>query len=142
MRCCTLSRRLIINVRVWFHDVGDSLDISRLSSLYAEDVEFQFGNLPVGRGLEAAKGLFEPQWAKFETMHHEIKDFDLVGGDKIYQACEISWTVKDDPEKETVKIPAMAVFHLVTSGEERGLIKVFRAYLNTSPLEAAVARAS
>jgi hypothetical protein len=67
---------------------------------------------------------------------------DLVGDGKIYQSCHISWRVKNDPQKEKVAIPGMAVIHLVTSGEEKGLIAAAEFYMDPAPLLAALARAA
>lgn len=66
---------------------------------------------------------------------------DRVGADKIYQSCRIRFQAKNDPEKERVDVPAMAVLHLVTSGEETGLIRQAEYYLDASPLVTAFSRA-
>lgn len=65
---------------------------------------------------------------------------DLIGNDKIYQSCHITWKVKNDPKKETIVVPAMAVLHLVTSGVEKGLISGAEFYMDPAPLIAAFAR--
>jgi hypothetical protein len=66
---------------------------------------------------------------------------DLVGTDKIYQSCRITIQVKNDPEKELFTVPGMAVIHLETSGEEKGLVKQAEYYLDLSPSYTAFARA-
>ncbi|KAH8662077.1 hypothetical protein BX600DRAFT_465530 [Xylariales sp. PMI_506] len=123
-----------------FQEANDSLDVSRLPSIYAKDIKLQFANNPVLQGLEAVTEHYRMAWAALDFMHHEIGDVDLVGGDKIYQACSISFRVKNDPEMETVQIPGMAVLHLTTSEEEKGLVKRAEYYLDTSPLGPAFSR--
>ncbi|KAM0816618.1 putative SnoaL-like domain-containing protein [Seiridium cardinale] len=124
-----------------FHTVGDSLDPEGLATIYTQDAQMQFANTPKLEGLAAIRKYFEAIWPNLESMHHEIDIFDLVGNDKIYQSCHISWRVKADPERELVTVPAMAVFHLVTSGEEKGLIRAAEFYMDASPLLVAMSRA-
>lgn len=69
-----------------------------------------------------------------------MTSLDLVGSDKIYQSCHITWKVKNDPERETIEVPAMAVLHLVTSGAEKGLIREAQYYLDPAPLVSAFSR--
>lgn len=66
---------------------------------------------------------------------------DLVDN-KIYQPCHITWRVKNDPEKESIVVPAFAVVHLVTAGEEKGLVGSAEYYMDGSPLAAALQRSS
>ncbi|KAK6072711.1 hypothetical protein SCUP515_07291 [Seiridium cupressi] len=142
-----------------FHTVGDSLDPEGLATIYTQDAQMQFANTPKLEGLAAIRKYFEAIWPNLESMHHEIDIFgklseepassievltvstDLFGNDKIYQSCHISWRVKADPERELVTVPAMAVFHLVTSGEEKGLIRAAEFYMDASPLLVAMSRA-
>ncbi|KAI1079701.1 hypothetical protein F5B20DRAFT_581160 [Whalleya microplaca] len=129
-------------VREWltrFHAVNDSLDATRLPDIYAKEAKVQFGNQPVIIGRDALHNHFESHWANLETMHHEIRDFDMVDN-KIYQPCHITWVVKNDPEKEKIIIPAIAVLHLVLSGEEKGLIGSAEYYMDAAPLAVALQR--
>lgn len=66
---------------------------------------------------------------------------DLVENRTIYQSCRISWVVKNDPDKEVVVVPAMAVIHLVTSGDEKGLVQAAEYYMDPTGLIAAFSRA-
>ncbi|KAI1638057.1 hypothetical protein F4809DRAFT_279420 [Biscogniauxia mediterranea] len=124
-----------------FYDVSDKLDATRISTVYTEDAKVQFSNMPLMEGLDALRSFFVSTWDKLEMMHHGIGDFDLVG-DKIYHPCNITWKVKGDPEKETIVVPAFAVFHLVTEGENKGLVSSAEFYMDCSPLMAAIQRSS
>lgn len=61
---------------------------------------------------------------------------------RIYQPCHITWQVKNDPEKETIKVPAAAILHVELSGERKGLISRAAFYMDGSPLMAALQRSS
>ncbi|KAI5921154.1 hypothetical protein F4810DRAFT_376977 [Camillea tinctor] len=124
-----------------FYNVSDNLDVAGLSTIYTEDAKVQFGNMPLMDGLDALRSFFVPTWGKLEMMHHGIGDYELVG-DKIYHPCSITWKVKADPEKETIVVPAFAVFHLVTEGESKGLTSSAEFYMDSSPLMAAIQRSS
>ncbi|KAI1417430.1 hypothetical protein F5Y13DRAFT_152809 [Hypoxylon sp. FL1857] len=129
-------------VRAWlerFHAANDSLDTSRLADIYAKGTKVQFGNMPIINGLDELQNFFAGTWAKLEMMHHEIEDFDMVDN-RIYQPCHITWQVKNDPEKEEITVPAFAVVHLVTSGEEKGLVGRAAYYMDGAPLMAALQR--
>ncbi|KAI0385018.1 hypothetical protein F5Y04DRAFT_203674 [Hypomontagnella monticulosa] len=131
-------------VRAWlerFHSVNDSLDSSRLGEIYTGDAKVQFGNMPLIEGLDRLRDNFSGNWARLEMMHHEIESFDMIEN-RIYQPCHITWKVKNDPEKETIKVPAVAVLHLELSGEEKGLIRRAAYYMDGSPLVAALQRSS
>ncbi|KAI1101022.1 hypothetical protein F4804DRAFT_317269 [Jackrogersella minutella] len=131
-------------VKAWlqrFHAANDSLDTSRLANIYTKDAKVQFGNMPLVEGLDALRNFFGASWAKLETMHHEAESFDMVDN-KIYQPCHITWRVKNDPEKEKVVVPACAVIHLVTSGEDKGLICHAAYYMDGASLAAALQRSS
>ncbi|KAI1379163.1 hypothetical protein F4677DRAFT_410799 [Hypoxylon crocopeplum] len=133
-----------IEVQAWlqrFHAANDSLDVSKLASIYAKDAKVQFGNMPLVEGLDALRNFFGASWARLEMMHHEIESFDVVDN-RIYQPCHITWQVKNDPEKEKVVVPAIAVIHLVTSGEDKGLISRAAYYMDGAPLVAALQRSS
>lgn len=58
-----------------FHEANDSLDVTKLPSIYAKDARIQFGNSPAILGLDAAKTHFESHWSGLEMMHHEIHEF-------------------------------------------------------------------
>ncbi|KAI6082666.1 hypothetical protein F4821DRAFT_263703 [Hypoxylon rubiginosum] len=131
-------------VQAWlerFHAANDSLDPSRLASIYTKDAKVQFGNMPVIEGLDAMRSFFSATWAKLEMMHHEPESFDLVDN-KIYQPCHITWQVKNDPEKEKIIVPAFALIYLVTSGDDKGLISRAAFYMDGAPLMAALQRSS
>ncbi|KAL7621557.1 hypothetical protein AAE478_008882 [Parahypoxylon ruwenzoriense] len=122
-----------------FHAANDSLDVNRLATIYTKDASVRFGNMPLLVGLDALRNFFLATWPKLETMHHEIESFDMLEN-RIYQPCHITWTVKNDPEKETIVVPAFAAIHLVTSGEEKGLVKSAAYYMDGSPLMTALQR--
>ncbi|KAI2778094.1 hypothetical protein F4815DRAFT_478726 [Daldinia loculata] len=129
-------------IREWllrFHESNDSLDVSRLSDIYTEDAKVQFGNMPLLDGLDGLRKFFEGTWARLEMMHHEIDSFDMIDN-KIYQPCHITWKVKNDPEKETIVVPAFAFIYLETSGENRGRVKQAAYYMDGAPLTAALQR--
>ncbi|KAI0886244.1 uncharacterized protein GGS22DRAFT_187482 [Annulohypoxylon maeteangense] len=131
-------------VQAWlqrFHSVNDSLDTSKIADIYAKDAKVQFGNMPVIEGLDGLRNFFGRSWVTLESMHHEIESFDMIEN-RIYQSCHITWQVKNDPEKEKVVVPAMAVIHLVKSGEEKGLINRAAYYMDGSPLKAVYQRLS
>ncbi|KAI8962652.1 hypothetical protein F5Y11DRAFT_322303 [Daldinia sp. FL1419] len=131
-------------IRKWllrFHATNDSLDASRLGEIYTQDAKIQFGNMPIFNGLDELRNFFKGVWVKLEMMHHEIESFDMVG-DKIYQPCHITWKVKNDPEKETITVPACAIVCLETSGENKGLVKKAEYYMDSAPLMAALQRSS
>ncbi|KAI1449126.1 hypothetical protein F5Y02DRAFT_414387 [Annulohypoxylon stygium] len=131
-------------VQAWlkrFHSVNDSLDVSRIGEIYAKDAQLQFGNLPLIEGLDGLRDFFGRSWKTMESMLHEIDNFDIIEN-RIYQSCHITWQVKNDPEKEKVKVPAFAVIHLVESGEDKGLIKHAEYYMDGSPLVAVYQRLS
>ncbi|KAI0009672.1 ribosomal protein S5 domain 2-type protein [Xylariaceae sp. FL0662B] len=93
-------------IREWltrFQAVNDSLDVSRLPTIYAKNARVQFGNTPVMTGLDAIRNYFESTWAKLETMHHEIHNFNMVDN-KIYQPCHITWQIKNDPKQENCAV--------------------------------------
>ncbi|KAI0113896.1 hypothetical protein F4776DRAFT_667059 [Hypoxylon sp. NC0597] len=126
---------------VKFQAANDSLDTSRLADIYAKDATVQFGNMPLIHGLDELRNFFSGTWTKLEMMHHEIESFDMVDN-KIYQSCHITWQVKNDPENEKVTVPAFAFLHLVTSGEEKGLVDRAAYYMDGAPLIAAFQRSS
>ncbi|KAI1472550.1 uncharacterized protein F4812DRAFT_409368 [Daldinia caldariorum] len=129
-------------IREWllrFHASNDSLDVSRLEDIYTKDAKVQFGNMPLFEGLDELRSFFKGTWARLEMMHHKIESFDMVDN-KIYQPCHITWKVKNDPEKETIVVPAFAFVHLETSGENRGLVKQAAYYMDGAPLMAALQR--
>ncbi|KAI1343366.1 hypothetical protein F5Y15DRAFT_232068 [Xylariaceae sp. FL0016] len=131
-------------IRAWlqrFHDVSDSLDADQLETIYVKDARVQFSNHRVMIGVDSLRGFFLAIWPSLDTMKHTPDGFDMVN-DTIYQPCHIAWQVKGDPEKERIVIPAFAVFHLVMNGEDQGLIKSAEFYMDTSPLMAAIQRAS
>ncbi|KAI1211942.1 uncharacterized protein F4807DRAFT_458146 [Annulohypoxylon truncatum] len=131
-------------VQAWlqrFQSVNDSLDASRVGEIYAKDAKVQFGNLPLVEGLDELKSLFGRSWENLESMVHEIENFDMIEN-RIYQSCHITWQVKNDPEKEKVVVPAMAVIHLVESGDEKGLVKRAAYYMDGAPLAAVYQRLS
>ncbi|KAI0850755.1 hypothetical protein F5Y00DRAFT_231977 [Daldinia vernicosa] len=131
-------------IREWllrFHESNDSLDVSRLSDIYTEDAKVQFGNMPLFDGLDGLRKFLGGTWAGLEMMHHEIESFDMVDN-KIYQPCHITWKVKNDPEKETIVVPAFAFVCLETSGENRGRVKQAAYYMDGAPLMAALQRSS
>ncbi|KAI2620517.1 hypothetical protein GGR54DRAFT_601389 [Hypoxylon sp. NC1633] len=133
-----------LEVQAWlqrFHAASDSLDVSKLSTIYANDAKVQFGNLPLIEGLDALRDFFCVTWARLEMMHHEIDSFDMVDN-RIYQPCHITWKVKNDPEKEEIVVPAVAIIDIVTSGEEKGLISYGAFYMDGTPLMAALQRSS
>ncbi|EFX03228.1 hypothetical protein CMQ_3157 [Grosmannia clavigera kw1407] len=126
-----------------FHSVNDALDTTRLHEVYAKDITLQYGNRPPVHGLNNLIAFFEPTYKMLDSMHHKIAYFDLVGdGSRFYQPCHITYRVKNDPEKEAIKIPAIGVWHLETAGEDVGKAKQFEVYLDPSPVTAAVARAT
>ncbi|KAI3327262.1 hypothetical protein HD806DRAFT_486558 [Xylariaceae sp. AK1471] len=131
-------------VRAWlqqFHGVNDGLDPTKLPAIYAKDAKVQFGNKPLLEGLDALGDFMGTQWAGLDSMLHEVGDYNMIGN-TIYQPCHITWVVKNDPEKEKVKVPAFAAIHLVVEGEEKGLIQSAEYYMDGSPLTAAFQRAS
>lgn len=139
--------------------MGDSLDPSRLPEVYAKDRILQYANIPPVLGLDELKSFFGPILEKLGLMHHEIsyfgvymglapaifvsltnnKNLDLVG-DKLYQACRITYRMNNDPEEEETKIPAFGVFQVPLSGKDAGKMKKVVVYLDPSPLMAALAR--
>ncbi|KAI2463302.1 hypothetical protein F4781DRAFT_417039 [Annulohypoxylon bovei var. microspora] len=122
-----------------FHAANDSLDTSRLADIYSKNTKVQFGNMPLMEGLDELRNFLSGSWANLEMMHHDIENFDMVEN-RIYQSCHVTWQVKNDPEKEKVVVPAMAVIHLVKSGHEKGLIDRAAFYLDGAPLMAAYQR--
>ncbi|KAI5860720.1 hypothetical protein GGS23DRAFT_222630 [Durotheca rogersii] len=131
-------------VEAWllrFHASNDSLDVNKLPNIYAKNAEVQFGNMPILVGHDALRNFFSAIWPKLETMHHAIESYDMIE-DRIYSPCRITWAIKDDPEKEIVSVPAFAAIHLVTSGEEKGLIRRAAFYMDGAPLAAALQRSS
>ncbi|EON98388.1 putative ntf2-like protein [Phaeoacremonium minimum UCRPA7] len=123
-----------------FHEVSDSLDPARLPEVYAKDGILQYANVPPVQGLDNLKGFFGPIFEKLELMRHDISYFDLVG-DKIYQACTITYRAKNDPQKEEIVVPALGVFHILPAGDDAGKMKKAEVYIDPSPLMAAIARA-
>ncbi|KAE9374204.1 hypothetical protein N431DRAFT_481474 [Stipitochalara longipes BDJ] len=74
-------------------------------------------------------------------MKHEIVELDLTPN-KIFQACTISYIVKNDSESKVIKIPAMGVFHLLENGkkEESGaILNRFDVYLDPGEIFAGIA---
>lgn len=58
----------------------DSLDVSRLGSIFTKQVRIQFAEVPIMEGLDATKTYFKSLWANLASMEHEI---DAAG---MYQA--------------------------------------------------------
>lgn len=114
-----------------FHTTGDSLNAKMwVTRFYTEDCELYFSGQPVVKGHDAIIALFEQQFALLESMQHEIHHFDVLP-DRIYQEASISYIVKGDPEKRTVKLLGLAVFGKAL-GEDK--MRFFRVYLDPTPL--------
>ena len=52
--------------------------------------------------------------------------------DRIYQPAEITYIVKDDPEKKEITIPGFAIF--IRDEKERQRVKEFIVYLDPAPI--------
>lgn len=131
-------------VELWlqrFHEAADSLDVDMLPAVYTRDAKVQFGNMPVMEGIDGFRPFFEAIWPRLARMKHNTDTFDMVGNDKIYMACHITWEVKYDPEEEKINVPAFGVFHLVGEGSEKGLVRAAEFYMDSSPLTEALKRA-
>ena len=58
-----------------------------------------------------------------------------MAGDKIYLITRIEYVVKNDPTKEVIDLPAVAVFYLKPAGDaEENMISKFEAYIDGSPI--------
>ncbi|KAJ9149435.1 hypothetical protein NKR23_g4254 [Pleurostoma richardsiae] len=116
-----------------FHRVCDTLEASLLDTVFARDATLQFGNYPVINGVEGIKALLGRQFALLEEMHHKFRYGDVVG-DRVYHACTISYLIKGDTKENEIEIPAAAIHHVVTEGEEKGLIKRFEVFIDNAPV--------
>ncbi|PMD28564.1 hypothetical protein NA56DRAFT_640172, partial [Hyaloscypha hepaticicola] len=94
-------------------------------------------------GLENINEFFDGVFPLLESMRHEIVQLDLTPT-KIFQACTISYVVKNDPESKAIKIPAMGVFHLVEAGmqENGAILKRFDVYLDPGEVFARIGEVS
>lgn len=50
----------------------DSLDATRLGSIFTKHVRIQFAEVPIMEGLDAAKTYFKSLWSNLASMEHEI----------------------------------------------------------------------
>ncbi|KAI1391943.1 uncharacterized protein F4822DRAFT_388995 [Hypoxylon trugodes] len=129
-------------VQTWldrFLAINDTLDVSKLDTVYTKNATVKFGNRPIIQGLENIQNFFVPTWSREELMHHDVDSFDMIDN-RIYQECRVTWKVKNDPEKETIVLSAIAVLHLATTGEEKGLVSHAAYYMDGAPLNAALKR--
>ncbi|KXJ94089.1 ribosomal protein S5 domain 2-type protein [Microdochium bolleyi] len=116
-----------------FNEVVDSLDSTRLGSIFAKQVRVQFAEVPILEGLDAAQAYFRTLWSSLESMEHEIDAYDMAG-DRIYMPCHITWRLQGDDEHEEITVRALSILRISTEGPESGLVYDARFYLDAAPL--------
>ncbi|KAH7310105.1 hypothetical protein BKA65DRAFT_169978 [Rhexocercosporidium sp. MPI-PUGE-AT-0058] len=116
-----------------FHRASDSLTTTNLGKFYTKNGTLKFANNELLVGLDAINTFFGATFPLLSSMKHDIVT-DVIGN-KIYQTCTITYTVKDDPHSRSIKIPAMGVFHLVPCADFKSgepLIERFDVFLDGS----------
>ncbi|KAI8285673.1 hypothetical protein K4K56_009200 [Colletotrichum sp. SAR 10_98] len=111
----------------------DSLDITEHPKIFSKDAQLQFANNPVLYGIEKIQQSFVPAFSALSYMKHVPVTFDKVDN-KVWFTVKISYRAKGDPENQTITIPASALAHLVTEGEEAGKLARFQVFLDNSPV--------
>ncbi|KAK0101035.1 hypothetical protein ONS95_012977 [Cadophora gregata] len=117
-----------------FHRASDSLTTTDLGKFYIKNGTLKFANNELLVGLDAITEFFDTTFPLLARMKHEIVNLDTIGN-KIYQTCTISYGVKDDPYRRTIKIKAMGVVHLVSGADFKSgeaLIEHFDVFLDAS----------
>ncbi|KAH7037459.1 uncharacterized protein B0I36DRAFT_380650 [Microdochium trichocladiopsis] len=122
-----------------FNKTMDSLDITRLGSIFTKQVRIQFAEVPIMEGLEATQAYFKSLWCNLESMEHEIDSYDMTEN-RIYQPCHITWRLHGDDEHEEITVRALSILRITTEGPETGLVYDARFYLDAAPLMSALAR--
>ncbi|KAJ9652149.1 hypothetical protein H2198_008571 [Neophaeococcomyces mojaviensis] len=117
------------HIEAWlldFHATSATLDAEAfLTNFFAEAVEFRYANHPTITGRDTVKAGFKAQFARLESMVHEIVYFDVVEREsevKLYQAATIHYVVKeDDATRDVITVPGFLTGWL---GTEDGRVKL------------------
>ncbi|KAF3810992.1 hypothetical protein GCG54_00003172 [Colletotrichum gloeosporioides] len=131
----------------------DSLDITEHPKIFAKNAQLQFANSPVLHGIEEIQQSFVPAFSALSYMKHVPVTFGRLSllpsrllkswisrlnadkvDNKVWFTVEISYRAKGDPENQTITIPASALAHLVTDGEEAGKLARFQVFLDNRPV--------
>lgn len=114
-----------------FFQDADSLQIDRLSTWFADDIEVHFGNQPAIKGKEGAKQAFEGFWSSISGMGHERVD-RVQNGDMAVQMATVTYTRHDGSK---VSLPVAS--HLRLAGPHS--IDRLWIYIDLAPLFAEAA---
>ena len=125
----------------------DSLDVDRITPLYASDAVLQLSKDRAIEGRDAIRAFFKENFQAFESQSHVAESVgecqvivsiliwstDLAGS-TISVELQVFYNIKGDPEDGALHNPSFLVIRLMSEGEEKGLIQYMEAKHDLSPI--------
>ncbi|CAE6424123.1 unnamed protein product [Rhizoctonia solani] len=97
---------------VGFVRVAEQLDWTVWEGWWTQDAFMQFGNIPRLEGKDAIAGSHGKLYGALESTHHDFIRYSVdVPLGLIYLSSNVTFKVKQDPDKREIKLPAIAVIH-------------------------------
>jgi limonene-1,2-epoxide hydrolase len=108
--------------------VVDSMDVTTIATLFAEDARVVFGNGQAFVGIEAIRTGLTAFFDTIAGLHHQIVKEYNVGDDTIVEF-KVTYNRKDG---QRVTIPCATIFHVDAAGK----IDAYRVYFDVTPIYA------
>jgi ketosteroid isomerase-like protein len=106
--------------------IVDTMDLDKLTTLFAEDARVTFGNEPPYQGLSAIRDGVKGFFDTIAGIHHDLVQMWRIGDDTIAHVAT-TYHRKDGTD---VTLPAATIYHADSGGK----IDDYRVFLDVTPI--------